>query len=676
MKRTFRDTAGVALKTLLVAALAFAGLTFAAQSAAAATVQPTTSGVTLTNAAGEAVDTVLPNQPYKLAFSFNMPTGVAPGDSFDVTLPDGFAVASTDSVALGRVATAVPNGTGKVTVTFTDAAAGATTLSGGFEYVITYVKTPDVGSPVDNRVTIGGEAVYFPVIKFGAAPGENPMMITKWSGNSSDAVNLQQKLKLDSSAYDFAWIQPANSGQIFAQWFVELNNWQTGEPTTLGQNIILKDKLQNLGGFAPEIKQDPDDGRRTLTADELDGLLAGPYLKNFLTLSVRDGGTTQSFSGLADSEFLTFTTDADGSTELELRISDYLASQGVKPSDKAQYALSYRTVLPKVNAEIKNSASITSTEIVGEVVDGGWFKFVNASGWGDTGFADQPTTSLMLAKEWAGKSEAGVGAGTGTCPAAPEAGPLDVPAATFELLANGAPAVGLDGALLADQTVTLEPGTQHYVWRNLPTQLTAGEPVTYTIEEKAIAGYTSAVSGPYPVDLTKSNVCGVITVTNTPTSTPTPTATPTATPTPTAIPTPTATPTPTPTATPTATPTPTPEPTSTATPTPTPTPTSTPTPTPTPKPTLPGTTAPTTTPEPTATPTPTATEPAVPAQPPTTPDTPTTQPGKSVPPTPQSGGSLATTGGEMPTWLIPAAALLTLAGGALFLLTRRRTARD
>ncbi|WP_424464758.1 Ig-like domain-containing protein [Pseudoclavibacter helvolus] len=642
---TLRSTAGAVLKLLLVAALALGGLTFAAQPAAAATVQPTTTGVKLTNASGQVVDTVSPNQPYKLMFDFSMPTGVAPGDSFVVTLPDGFEVGSGDSVALGQIATAVPSGTGSVTVTFTDAVAGATNVAGGFEYLVTYVKTPDEGTPVDNQVTIGGESAYFPVVKYGAAPGENPMMINKWSGNSSDSVNLQQKLKLDSYAYDYAWVQPANSGQIFAQWFVELNNWQTGEAQALGQNIILKDKLQNLGGFTPELMQDPNDGRRTLTEAELAGLLAGPYLKNFITLSVRDGGSTQSFAGLADSGFLTFGTEADGSTTFELKISDFLASKGVTPSDNAQYAIAYRTVLPKVNADIKNSASITSTEIDGEIIDGGWFKFVSASGWGSGEYANQPTTSLMLVKEWADSAQAAPLAATATCPAAPGEGPLDVPVTTFHLLANGEPAVGLDGALLTDQSVTLQPGTQHYVWQNLPTQLNPGEPITYTIEEVEVDGYTSSVSGPYTVDLTKSNDCGVITVTNTPTSTPTPTPTATATPEPTSTttpePTPTATPepTPTPTATPEPTPTPTvtPEPTPTPTTTPEPTPTATPEPTPTPTPTGTPEPTPTATPEPTPTATPEPTPTATPEPTPTaTPEpTPTATPEPTPTATPE-----------------------------------------
>ena len=108
-------------------------------------------------------------------------------------------------------------------------------------------------------------------------------------------------------------------------------------------------------------------------------------------------------------------------------------------------------------------------------------------------------------------------------------------------------------------------------WKHTFTNLPAvvdEEPVTYTVKEDEIEGFTSKVE--------VKNVDGdyQVTVTNTrkPELTPTPTPTPT----------PTSTPTPKPTPTPTPKPTPTPTPGTSGTPTPTPTPSGTPTPTPTP----------------------------------------------------------------------------------------------
>ena len=93
--------------------------------------------------------------------------------------------------------------------------------------------------------------------------------------------------------------------------------------------------------------------------------------------------------------------------------------------------------------------------------------------------------------------------------------PAEAPAVTFELLANGEPALGMDQKVLADQVITLEPGTTTYTWTDLPTQHTKGEALMYSVREVEIEGFESTGNTSYFVPLDQPDEVGSITITNT-----------------------------------------------------------------------------------------------------------------------------------------------------------------
>lgn len=104
--RTYQSSLGAGAVTALAVLLALLLSVFATVGAKAATVQPTASNLTFTDADGNAVTTITNNVPYKITFDFTVPGGANAGDSFVVNLSDGFAVATTNPVALGNIAIA------------------------------------------------------------------------------------------------------------------------------------------------------------------------------------------------------------------------------------------------------------------------------------------------------------------------------------------------------------------------------------------------------------------------------------------------------------------------------------------------------------------------------------------------------------------------------------------
>lgn len=220
-------------------------------SASAATVTPTVSNLSFTDADGNPVTLVTNNVPYKITFDFSVPDGTEPGDTFTVQLSDGFTVAGTAPVGLGTIAVAEGAGS-SVTVTFTDGVTGLQNVEGGFEYLVNYTEKPAEGTLIKPGITIGTKSEYVPVeYPYGPVPGPPPMEVNKWSGYSTAPTNANtaKSLKLQSPAYNYQWIAPAE-GQVFAHWFIELNNWQGGgDPQVIGQDIVITDTMQGLGNF-------------------------------------------------------------------------------------------------------------------------------------------------------------------------------------------------------------------------------------------------------------------------------------------------------------------------------------------------------------------------------------------------------------------------------------------
>lgn len=182
---------------------------------------------------------------------------------------------------------------------------------------------------------------------------------------------------------------------------------------------------------------------------------------------------------------------------MTLRLTDYLKSIGETIDPNAQYSISYWTVVPKQNARIENTATVTSDIIGDGQTDPGWFQYVAVSGWGEGEWEARDRTEITITKVWEGVD------------------PAEAPAVTFELLANGEPALGMEQKVLADQVITLEPGTTTYTWTDLPTQHTKGEALMYSVREVEIEGFESTGNTSYFVHLDQPDEVGSITITNT-----------------------------------------------------------------------------------------------------------------------------------------------------------------
>lgn len=151
----------VALAALLAAALCLVGM-IAAPSASAKEIQPTASDVKLTDHEGNPVTQVTNQRPYRISFTFSAPSGTAPGDTFTVTLPEGFT-ASAGKIDLSGLATATATGSdNKVLVTFTDRVQGMTDIRGGFTFLADYTARHDVKTDVSGDVLLGTPRCIFP----------------------------------------------------------------------------------------------------------------------------------------------------------------------------------------------------------------------------------------------------------------------------------------------------------------------------------------------------------------------------------------------------------------------------------------------------------------------------------------------------------------------------------
>ncbi|GAB3691887.1 Cna B-type domain-containing protein [Corynebacterium nasicanis] len=482
----------VPMQRVVVAVLLILAMVLGATPRAhAAPVQPTAVQFTLTNPDGGPAGSLTADTPYRFGFDFTVPAGTQPGDHFTVTLPPEFDVVDNSAAQLGGGTTATVVGN-QVTVIFGEGVTGLINVRGHFDIIAQYRHTGTEDKDVNVTVTLGNETVYEQILKGTGPPPPFPMVVNKWSGYSTAPtnVNTSKALKLQTPRYNYQWINPV-PGQVFAHWFIELNNWHGGaDPVAIGQNIVITDRLAGMpAGFVPAV-QAAEPG--ALTQAQLDEQLNGYYMQNFFCVAVRDNGVTTSYPTLNNLgqtlPFITFTGDS-----FAFRVSDYLASIGVHPSDKAQYAVNYFTLVPESNANVTNSATLTTDVITDGQTDTGWYKTVDTTGWI---FGDQPTTSLAVTKQWEGAN-------------------APTPAVSFELLADGEPARTLTGDLIP--ALQFAEGVTQGEWTGLPTQSARGVPIVYSVKEVTVDGFRSTVSGTYTPDLADlANIpAGSITVTNT-----------------------------------------------------------------------------------------------------------------------------------------------------------------
>ncbi|MEX3505650.1 Ig-like domain-containing protein, partial [Corynebacterium sp. LK2510] len=497
----------------VLTALAMVLVTVGIQSppkANAAEVQPTGIQFSLTDPDRNPVTELNETTPYIFSFEFQVPDGTSPGDQFTVTLPESFSVVERNLASLGDGAIATVDGN-VVTVTFGEGIGGQIDIRGGLEVVAKYNHSGPDGGDVDVSVTVGKQSVYEKILKGSGPPPNPPMTINKWSGWEVDGKNFGtlENLKIHRADHNYQWIKPAE-GQVFAHWFIELNNWQgNNPPEVIGQNVIVTDKLAGLpAGFSPAVVPAVEGA---LNQQQLDAQLEGSYLRNFFSVAVRDEGKVVPYPELGNqgetANFITFERDS-----FTFRVSDYLQSIGVNPSDKAQYAINYYSLVPAVSANISNSATVTSDEFTTPGTDVGWYKSVDTIGWIDR---KSPVTTLTVNKVWCDVNKVCSDMDPGVAP------DLSV---EFELLANGQPAKLSDGTLAPK--LMIKPGETSVMWSDLPTQSYPLVPIVYTVKEGPVAGFTSKVSGPFTPDLTNPSKIpnGAITVTNTgaPISTTTP----------------------------------------------------------------------------------------------------------------------------------------------------------
>ncbi|WP_321102610.1 Cna B-type domain-containing protein [Corynebacterium sp.] len=446
---------------------------------------------------GQPTTAVTYQTPYTFNFEFQVPDGTQPGDTFTVVIPEGFTPVEAN---LGSGNSKAELKGQVVEVTIGNELLGQIGIKGGLSIVANFTENLPEATSGTIEVEFGNEKFYEQINKGAGPPPAPEMAINKWSGYSTHDVNLAKELKLQSPRYNYNWIKPVE-GQTMAHWFIELNNFQ-GEldPVVIGQNIVISDRISGLpADFTPgvEVSQVPQ-GYNQITEEQVASLLEGTILRNFFTITIREkneegGNIDRTFSALEHPSMLEYIdfTDDDGFT---FRISEFFNSIEVTASDRAQYALNYYSLVPAKNANVTNVATVETTEHPGSVSDTGWFKTISADGWI---WGEQPLTSVVLKKVWSGLGEGET-----------------APQATFELLADGVPAVDINNKPIP--RLVLEDGVTEGKWDKLPTQSGRNVPIEYTVKELSVEGWTTEVSGSYTPDLSDlaSIPAGEVTVTN------------------------------------------------------------------------------------------------------------------------------------------------------------------
>ena len=194
---------------------------------------------------------------FRIAFDWQMPAGSMPGDYFEIVISPELEVNWQSELELRD-----PN-TGDVVAvsefnhniwrtTLTEYAESHDNIRGGLVLDVSLREQLTEGEEKEVSLDVLSETI---ILTFtGPLPG---MLINKWSGYS-DASTQSKNLKLQSYNYEFANIVPVD-GQIFAHWFVEINDLRYNEERTTLSNIVLVDTMQKVSGYTPTIERaNPD----------------------------------------------------------------------------------------------------------------------------------------------------------------------------------------------------------------------------------------------------------------------------------------------------------------------------------------------------------------------------------------------------------------------------------
>lgn len=196
---------------------------------------------------------------FRIAFDWQMPAGSMPGDYFEIVISPELEVSWQSELELRD-----PNTVDVVAVsefnnniwrtTLTEYAESHDNIRGGLVLDVSLREQLTEGEEKEVSLDVLSETIILTFTGPGPLPG---MLINKWSGYS-DASTQSKNLKLQSYNYEFANIFPVD-GQIFAHWFVEINDLRYNEERTTLSNIVLVDAMQKVSGYTPTIERaNPD----------------------------------------------------------------------------------------------------------------------------------------------------------------------------------------------------------------------------------------------------------------------------------------------------------------------------------------------------------------------------------------------------------------------------------
>ena len=196
---------------------------------------------------------------FRIAFDWQMPAGSMPGDYFEIVISPELEVSWQSELELRD-----PNTVDVVAVsefnnniwrtTLTEYAESHDNIRGGLVLDVSLREQLTEGEEKEVSLDVLSETIILTFTGPGPLPG---MLINKWSGYS-DASTQSKNLKLQSYNYEFTIIVPVD-GQIFAHWFVEINDLRYNEERTTLSNIVLVDTMQKVSGYTPTIERaNPD----------------------------------------------------------------------------------------------------------------------------------------------------------------------------------------------------------------------------------------------------------------------------------------------------------------------------------------------------------------------------------------------------------------------------------
>lgn len=196
---------------------------------------------------------------FRIAFDWQMPAGSMPGDYLEIVISPELEVNWQSELELrdpntGDVVAVSEFNNNIWRTTLTEYAESHDNIRGGLVLDVSLREQLTEGEEKEVSLDVLSETIILTFTGPGPLPG---MLINKWSGYS-DASTQSKNLKLQSYNYEFANIFPVD-GQIFAHWFVEINDLRYNEERTTLSNIVLVDTMQKVSGYTPTIERaNPD----------------------------------------------------------------------------------------------------------------------------------------------------------------------------------------------------------------------------------------------------------------------------------------------------------------------------------------------------------------------------------------------------------------------------------